>query len=56
MVLANSMHDIIGKSANEEIHFVEKMIIHPEYVCTQKIFTIKFQLNAELGLPLCFFL
>ena len=56
MVLANSMYNRIGKSANEEVHFVEKMITHPEYVCTLKIFTIKFQLNAELNLPLCFFL
>ena len=44
------MYNRLGKSANEEVHRVEKMIIHPEYVCTLKIFTIKFQLNA-----LCFF-
>ena len=40
MVLANSMYNRLGKSANEEVHFVEKMIIHPEYVCNLMVLKI----------------
>ena len=34
VILANSMYGRIGKSTKEEVHYVEEMIIHPEYVCT----------------------
>ena len=52
VILANSMYGRIGKSTKEEVHYVEEMIIHPEYVCTIQILTIKLRLN----LTLCVFL
>ena len=33
VILANSMYGKIGKSAEEKIHYVKEVIIHPEYVC-----------------------